>query len=67
MDKVNDHSNTLEQVITEIQDLASRLSHIEGTKEEIMSITRKFEDHLNTLESQQNATSELRDLIKTLE
>ena len=67
MDKVNDHSNTLGQVITEIQDLASRISHIEGTKEKIISIKRKLEDNLNTLESQQNATSELKELIKTME
>ena len=67
MDKVNDHSNTLGQVINEIQDLSSRLSLIDGTKDVIISIKEKLEDHLNTLESQQDATSELKDLIKTLE
>ena len=51
MDKANDHSNTLGQVVNEIQDLSSRVSLIEGTKEAIMSIKGKLEDHLKTLES----------------
>ena len=51
MDKVNDHSNTLGQVLNEIQYLSSRLFLIEGTKEAIISIKEKLEDHLKTLES----------------
>ena len=51
MDKANDHSNTLGQVVNEIQVLSSRLSLIEGTKDAIISIKEKLENHPKTLES----------------
>ena len=49
MDKANDHSNTVRQVVNEIQVLSSILSLIEGTKDAIISIKGKLEDHLKSL------------------
>ena len=67
MDKANDQSNTLRQVVSEMQVLSSRLSFIEGTRDTIISIKEKLEGNLKILESQQDATSEMKELIKSLE
>ena len=63
----NDQSNILRQVVNELQILSSRLSFVEGTKEDILSLKGKFEDHLKTLESQLSATFELSKLLLNLE
>ena len=67
MDKTNDQSNILRQVVNEIQVLSSRLSLIEDTKDAIISIKGKLEDYLKTLKSQLDATSEMKELLKSLE
>ena len=61
------YSNTLGQVINEIQDLSSRFSFIEGTKDAILSIKKKLEDHLKTLESQLDASSKMKELLMSVE
>ena len=63
----NDQSNILRQVVSELQVLSLRLCFVEGTKDAIISFKEKLEDHLNTLESQLDATSELKELLKSLE
>ena len=47
----NDQSNILRQVVSELQVLSSRLFFVKGTKDAILSLKKKLEDHLKILES----------------